>query len=57
MEIEFPRVAGYFLSKSRDLPVIPAGMGNTHKSRDFANPVCVGPGRKPQRPVFSEQGS
>ena len=39
MEIEFPREAGNFLSKSRDLPVIPTGMGNTHKSRDFANPA------------------
>ena len=28
----------YFLSNSREIPVFPAGMGNTHKSRDFANP-------------------
>ena len=28
----------YFLSYSRVIPVFPAGMGNTHKSRDFANP-------------------
>ena len=29
----------YFLSNSREIPVFPARMGNTHKSRDFANPV------------------
>ena len=29
----------YFLSNSREIPVFPAGMGNTHKSRDFANPA------------------
>ena len=28
----------YFLSNSREIPVFPAGMGNTHKSWDFANP-------------------
>ena len=28
----------YFLSNSREIPVFPAGMGNTHKSRDFAIP-------------------
>ena len=32
----------YFLSNSREIPVFPAGMGNTHKSRDFANPVLRG---------------
>ena len=32
-------ITWYFLSNSRDITVCPAGMGNTHKSRDFANPV------------------
>ena len=31
----------YFLSNSREIPVFPAGMGNTHKSRDFANPAAA----------------
>ena len=29
----------YFLSNSREILVFPAGMGNTHKSREFANPA------------------
>ena len=29
----------HFLSNSGEIPVFPAGMGNTHKSGDFANPV------------------
>ena len=32
----------YFPSKTWDLLVIPAGMENTHKSQEFANPDIFG---------------
>ena len=34
-------IQGISLSNSWEIPVFPAGMGNTHKSRDFANPGNV----------------
>ena len=45
-----------FRYKDSTIPLLPTYEASNHLVWS-CSPVCVGPGRKPQRPVFSQRGS